>query len=94
VGRGRKEEKGRSESAAGGQVARPLSLSPLLSFSSSPHQRRLVVHKVLHELGGQLHRVPLDAPDAGGQGVVAGGEHVLEGVALGKKKEGVRKKKV
>ena len=36
---------------------------------------------VLHELGGQLHRVPLNAADAGDQALALLGEHVLRGVA-------------
>ena len=52
-----------------------------LPVAGHAHQGGAVVAPVLHELAGQLHRIPLHVVDAGGLGALHGGEHVLQAVA-------------
>ena len=52
-----------------------------LEVAREAEQGLAVIAPVLHELAGQLDRVPLDVADARGQPVVDPGQHVLQAVA-------------
>mmetsp|Transcript_32916 Transcript_32916/g.72706 ORF Transcript_32916/g.72706 Transcript_32916/m.72706 type:complete len:347 (-) Transcript_32916:991-2031(-) len=54
---------------------------PALVVLGEAVQGAPVIAPVLHELGGQLHGVPLNAPDTGHHALLHLSQHVLQGVA-------------